>query len=194
MASRSESQQPPAYGRKRSNTVTSVLKSVAVSAAVPGASSSSAAGGGIPAIPALPLRTGDNKTLTTWVHDPRDSPAVLLNHAWWPGVQEGDLLQLCTSPPPLDPSTSGSGTDGDAEVSGTGTGLGVGMGGHHRVLMQVPRPDEGVKYQLQVGHIGIGCDGLWRCDERIGCLRIGVCAATDGGEARAPEQRRCPLD
>ena len=56
-ASRSESQQPPVYGRKRSNTVTSVLKSVVSSSA-------------IPVIPAIPIRTGDSKVLTLWVHDP----------------------------------------------------------------------------------------------------------------------------
>lgn len=95
------------YGRKRSNTVQSVLKS-----AVPAST--------IPAVPAIPLRTGDTKVLTIWVHDPKDSPSVILNHTWWPGVQEGDLLQL---------SDHGSGP---------------------KVLFQVPKPDESVKHQLQV--------------------------------------------
>ena len=71
--SRSESQAPQ-YGRKRSNTVQSIYKSTA--------------------IPALPLKLGDSKQLTTWVHDPKDSPTVILNQTWWPGVAEGDMLQL----------------------------------------------------------------------------------------------------
>ena len=110
-ASRSESQQPSAYGRKRSNTVTSVFK--------PNTSTSAT-----PVVPAIPLRTGDSKALTTWVHDTKDSPSVILNQTWWPGLQEGDLLQLCAQPP-----EHGSG---------------------HRVLFLVPKPDESIKHQLQV--------------------------------------------
>lgn len=111
MTSRSESQQPPQYGRKRSNTIQSVLKSTTSSVS-------------IPVVPAIPLRTGDSKILTIWVHDPKDSPSVVLNHVWWPGVQEGDLLQLRAQPP-----EQGSG---------------------HKALFQVPKPDEAIKHQLQV--------------------------------------------
>ena len=75
--SRSESQAPQ-YGRKRSNTVQSIYKNTQ--------------------IPALPLKLGDTKTLTTWVHDPKDSPSIILNQSWWPGVAEGDMLQLTAQP------------------------------------------------------------------------------------------------
>ena len=114
--SRSESQQPSQYGRKRSNTVQSILKSTTSSVS-------------IPIVPAIPIRTGDSKVLTLWVHDSKDSPSVVLNHFWWPGVQEGDLLQLCAQSP-----EQGSG---------------------HKALFQVPKHDETVKHQLQVHHMSI---------------------------------------
>ena len=59
------------YGRRRSDTVQSVFKLVTA-----------------------PLKHGESTVLTAWVHDPKDSPHVLLNHGAWPGVCEGDLLQL----------------------------------------------------------------------------------------------------
>ncbi|OBZ69159.1 Vacuolar membrane-associated protein IML1 [Grifola frondosa] len=40
---------------------------------------------------------GDSKALTTWVHDPKESPTVTLNHSWWPGVAEGDMLRLSSN-------------------------------------------------------------------------------------------------
>lgn len=59
------------YSRRRSNTVQSVFK-----------------------VASTPLKHGESTVLTAWVHDPKDSPHVLLNHGAWPGVCEGDLLQL----------------------------------------------------------------------------------------------------
>ncbi|KZT08675.1 uncharacterized protein LAESUDRAFT_48935 [Laetiporus sulphureus 93-53] len=75
-SSRAESQASQ-FGRRRSNTVTSQYKP--------------------PSVSATPLRLGDSKTLTTWVHDPKDSPNVQLNHSWWPGVAEGDVIRVSTS-------------------------------------------------------------------------------------------------
>ena len=77
-APRSESQGPAPFGRKRSNTVQSLYKNAP----------------NIPSIPALPLKVGDTKVLTTWVHDPKDSTAITLNRSWWPGAAEGDMFRL----------------------------------------------------------------------------------------------------
>ena len=98
--SRSESQTSQ-YGRKRSNTVQSSYKAP---------------------LPSLPLKLVENKNFTTWVHDPKDSPSVILNHAYWPGVAEGDMLQLTAN-------ASSSGSSG--------------------VLFIVSK-DEAQKHQLQV--------------------------------------------
>jgi hypothetical protein len=79
--SRSESQHAP-FNRRRSNTAQSVLRP-------------------LPAQPAPPLKYGDFKVLNSWVHDTKDIP-VLFNQLWWPGVAEGDMLQVkgCTSEDP----------------------------------------------------------------------------------------------
>ena len=72
--SRAESQVSQ-YGRRRSNTAQSLYKPP-------------------PPPPIAPLQYGDTKTLTIWVHDPTQPPGpnVILNHAHWPGVMEGDML------------------------------------------------------------------------------------------------------
>lgn len=127
--SRSESQQPQ-YGRKRSNTVQSVYKPPPV------------------VVPAIPLKNGDFKVLTAWVHDTKDSPSVTLNQTWWPGVAEGDTIELSVQPPEQGPSSS--------------------------VLFRVQK-DEAIKHQLQVDYAspyacfaGVTCEGrcrspgLWR--------------------------------
>ncbi|TFY57828.1 hypothetical protein EVJ58_g6788 [Rhodofomes roseus] len=78
-SSRAESQASQ-YGRRRSNTAQSLYRP--------------------PPPPSLvPLRFGDTKTLTIWVHDPSQPPGpnVILNHAHWPGVVEGDMLADETS-------------------------------------------------------------------------------------------------
>lgn len=72
-ASRAESQQSH-FGRRRSNTTQSVLRQVP------------------PTI--NPLKVGESKVLNLWVHDTKDSPSILFNHSWWPGVAEGDLLRV----------------------------------------------------------------------------------------------------
>ncbi|KZT26603.1 hypothetical protein NEOLEDRAFT_1062935 [Neolentinus lepideus HHB14362 ss-1] len=69
-SSRAESQHPQ-YTRRRSNTATSLFKG-----------------------PVTPLKVGDKKTFTIWVHDPKDSPNVLFNHSLWPGIAEGDMLSV----------------------------------------------------------------------------------------------------
>jgi hypothetical protein len=48
----------------------------------------------IPVSPTLPLEFGDTKVLNLWVHDPKESPSVIFNHSWWPGVGEGDMLRV----------------------------------------------------------------------------------------------------
>ncbi|KAJ3558430.1 hypothetical protein NM688_g932 [Phlebia brevispora] len=104
--SRSESQAPQ-YGRKRSNTVQSLYKNAP--------------------LPALPLKLGDSKSLTTWVHDSKDSASVILNHAWWPGVAEGDMLQLTPHA-----STSSS--------SGVLFTVGKDEAPKHQLQISIPRP------------------------------------------------------
>ncbi|KAI6150578.1 hypothetical protein BKA82DRAFT_12489 [Pisolithus tinctorius] len=60
------------YGRRRSNTLQSTI--------------------GNP--PPAPLKHGDFKVLNTWVHEPKESPKVIFNQSWWPGVAEGDVLRV----------------------------------------------------------------------------------------------------
>ncbi|KAF8559857.1 hypothetical protein OG21DRAFT_1402488 [Imleria badia] len=74
----SQSQPLLQYGRKRSNTAQSLAR-------LP------------PTTPAVQLKLGDSKVLNTWVHDPKESPKVILNQSWWPGVAEGDLLHVTQS-------------------------------------------------------------------------------------------------
>ncbi|KAH9950328.1 hypothetical protein B0H21DRAFT_567129 [Amylocystis lapponica] len=76
--SRAESQTPQFGGRRRSNTAQSIYKNAPLSA--------------------TPLSVGDSRALTMWVHDPRESPNVALNHDRWPGVVEGDMIRLSISP------------------------------------------------------------------------------------------------
>jgi DEP domain-containing protein 5 len=73
--SRAESQHAQ-YGRRRSNTGSSMLRSPA---------------------PILPLKVGDSKVFNSWVHDPKESQAVIFNRSWWPGVVEGDMLRITCS-------------------------------------------------------------------------------------------------
>ncbi|EIW84767.1 hypothetical protein CONPUDRAFT_87316 [Coniophora puteana RWD-64-598 SS2] len=40
------------------------------------------------------LKIGDAKTLISWVHDIKESPNVILNQSFWPGVAEGDMLHV----------------------------------------------------------------------------------------------------
>ncbi|KII88192.1 hypothetical protein PLICRDRAFT_41333 [Plicaturopsis crispa FD-325 SS-3] len=68
--SRAESQHH--YGRRRSNTAQSILRN--------------------PPVP--PLQIGDVKGFNSWVHDAKDPPTVIFNQSWWPGVAEGDMLQI----------------------------------------------------------------------------------------------------
>ncbi|KAJ3761129.1 hypothetical protein EV360DRAFT_93195 [Lentinula raphanica] len=74
--SRADSQQPQ-YGRRRSNTAQSIRRP--------------------PPLPTIPLKVGDSTPLNAWVHDTRDSPSVILNPIYWPGVAEGDLLSVVAS-------------------------------------------------------------------------------------------------
>ncbi|KAI6166822.1 hypothetical protein EDD17DRAFT_1095190 [Pisolithus thermaeus] len=60
------------YGRRRSNTLQSTI--------------------GNP--PPAPLRHGDFKVLNTWVHESKETPKVIFNQSWWPGVTEGDVLRV----------------------------------------------------------------------------------------------------
>ncbi|THH20912.1 hypothetical protein EW146_g569 [Bondarzewia mesenterica] len=62
------------YGRHRSDTAQSVYRAVSK--------------------PSAPLKVGDSKVLSAWVHDTKESPHVRLNRTYWPGVAEGDLLKL----------------------------------------------------------------------------------------------------
>ncbi|EGN95758.1 hypothetical protein SERLA73DRAFT_162510 [Serpula lacrymans var. lacrymans S7.3] len=73
-ASRAESQSQP-HGRRRSNTAQSILRQ----------------------LPPPPLELGDSKVLNLWVHDIKESPTVILNQSWWPGVAEGDMLHVKTT-------------------------------------------------------------------------------------------------
>ena len=62
-------------GRRRSTTAQSVFKNPSL-------------------VTPTPLRFGDSKILTAWVHDPKESSSITLNHVWWPGVAVGDLLHV----------------------------------------------------------------------------------------------------
>ncbi|KZT69866.1 hypothetical protein DAEQUDRAFT_709659 [Daedalea quercina L-15889] len=75
MSSSRAASQAPQYGRRRSNTAQSLYRPP-------------------PPPTATPLRFGDTRTLKIWVHDPNQPPGpnVILNHAHWPGVAEGDML------------------------------------------------------------------------------------------------------
>ena len=46
------------------------------------------------AVPSVPLDYGASTVLNSWVHDVKESPNVTLNHAYWPGVREGDMLSV----------------------------------------------------------------------------------------------------
>ncbi|KAF9447582.1 hypothetical protein P691DRAFT_776015 [Macrolepiota fuliginosa MF-IS2] len=73
-SSRAESQHSH-FGRRRSNTAQSVLRS-------------------LPPPAPNPLKVGDSRTFNLWVHESKDAPGVLFNYASWPGVVEGDLLRV----------------------------------------------------------------------------------------------------
>jgi DEP domain-containing protein 5 len=68
------------FGRKRSNTAQSILRPA-------------------PAPPAAPLQVGDTKIFTVWVHDPKEDPHVIINHAAWPGILAGDVLYVTSQNP-----------------------------------------------------------------------------------------------
>ncbi|TFK72729.1 hypothetical protein BDN72DRAFT_957080 [Pluteus cervinus] len=68
--SRAESQHSQ-YGRRRSNTAQSILRTVQVPH----------------------LKVGDQKVLNSWVHD-KETTQILFNHSWWPGAAEGDLIRV----------------------------------------------------------------------------------------------------
>ncbi|KAJ7600695.1 hypothetical protein C8J56DRAFT_910997 [Mycena floridula] len=74
--SRAESQPPDRqYGRRRSNTAHSILRP--------------------PALPSPPVQVGESKIFNSWVHDDiKESPNVIFNHSWWPGIAEGDMLSV----------------------------------------------------------------------------------------------------
>ncbi|KAF8504057.1 hypothetical protein BU17DRAFT_78315 [Hysterangium stoloniferum] len=63
----------PPFSRKRSSTLSSVFKNV----------------------PAQPLQVGECITLSIWVSDAPTAP-VVLNHDCWPGVAEGDMIEVTT--------------------------------------------------------------------------------------------------
>jgi hypothetical protein len=46
-------------------------------------------------VPHQPLQIGDTTTLSTWVSDNPALP-VVLNHDYWPGVAEGDMIEVTT--------------------------------------------------------------------------------------------------
>lgn len=71
---RSEVQTSQFAGRRRSNTAQSVFRNATVAS--------------------TPLRFGDSKSLTAWVHDPKESSTITFNPIWWPGSVEGDLLYV----------------------------------------------------------------------------------------------------
>ena len=47
--------------------------------------------------PPAPLAIGDTKVLNAWVHDVKESHSVIFNQTWWPGVAEGDFLQVLST-------------------------------------------------------------------------------------------------
>lgn len=76
-SSRAESQHSH-FSRHRSNTAQSVLRT-------------------LPTPTLEPLKVGDSKTFSLWVHEVKDAPGVLFNHSLWPGVAEGDLMKVSKS-------------------------------------------------------------------------------------------------
>ena len=46
-------------------------------------------------VPHQPLQVGDTTALSTWVSDAPAVP-VVLNHDYWPGVNEGDMIEVTT--------------------------------------------------------------------------------------------------
>jgi DEP domain-containing protein 5 len=68
------------FGRRRSNTGQSTFRPILPTSAT-----------------TVSLKLGDSKVLNAWVHDVKDSPAVIFNQSWWPGVAEGDLLKVLSS-------------------------------------------------------------------------------------------------
>jgi len=82
MSSSSRAQsQSSRYSRKRSNTAQSAYKYNASATPL--------------LLTAAPsVKVGESKTLAAWVHDQEKSPTVILNHNWWPGINEGDLLRV----------------------------------------------------------------------------------------------------
>ena len=67
------------FSRRRSNTAQSTFRPIP------------------PTLATVALELGDSKVLNAWVHDVKDSPAVIFNQSWWPGVAEGDLLKVLSS-------------------------------------------------------------------------------------------------
>lgn len=74
-SARAESQH--AYRRRRSNTMQSQG----------------------PRSPVTPAGIGASKTLTIWVHDPSNNPDVMFNHDVWPGISEGDMIEVSSDDP-----------------------------------------------------------------------------------------------
>jgi hypothetical protein len=46
-------------------------------------------------VPAQPLQVGESTTLSIWVFDAPAAP-VVLNPECWPGVAEGDMIEITT--------------------------------------------------------------------------------------------------
>ena len=149
-APRSDSREPAQVGRKRSNTVQSLYKNPP----------------SIPSIPALPLKLGDTKVLTTWVHDPKDSTAIILNRSWWPGVVEGDMFRLT-------PHSSQSHTSSSAQET-------AGM-------VFVASNEEIQKHQLQVSSFHLAT-----LHASSMTYTSGICAQACCREVWNEEQRRSP--
>jgi len=89
-SSRAQSQSSR-YSRKRSNTAQSAYKANTNAAPSPLAAPPS-------------IKVGESKTLAAWVHDQEKSEkseksAVIFNHNWWPGINEGDLLRVTLGNP-----------------------------------------------------------------------------------------------
>lgn len=88
MSSSSRAQsQSSRYGRKRSNTTQSAYKPNNTSAT------------SVSLVTAPSIKVGESKTLAAWVHDHEKSAAVIFNHNWWPGINEGDLLRATLDDP-----------------------------------------------------------------------------------------------
>jgi hypothetical protein len=71
---------------------------------------------------------GDQKTFTLWVHETKETPSIIFNQSWWPGVSEGDLLRLT------------GGRDQEGEISHVQEGF----------YFFVPKDDGCAKPKLQV--------------------------------------------